>query len=583
VTCLSPSFPEGNSVEPQGEALEPKLPAIPSSIEISQKANLLPINKIASLIGIRQDELEMYGKYKAKVSLSLLDRVKKQHQGKLILVTAITATRAGEGKTVTSIGLAEAFGQLGVRHVLCLREPSLGPTLGIKGGAAGGGYAQVLPMEDINLHFTGDKHAVTYAHNLLAAVLDNHIFHGNQLGIDLDSVQWRRVIDLCDRQLRNCEIGLGKPTDGFPHQTGFDITAASEIMAVLALCQDLEDLKSRLGKIIVAYNRAGKPVFARDLNCVGAMAVLLRDALKPTLVQTYENTPAFVHTGPFGNIAHGCSSVISALMGLKLADYLITEAGFAAELGAEKFLNIVCRQARLHPSAAVLVASCRALKMHGGVPENRLLEENVQAVLDGCVNLKAHIENLRIFGLPLVVAVNRFPQDTLAELDAVIQFCKDQDVVGVVSEVAARGGKGGIRLAEEVMRLTETQKSHYEILYNRNFAIKEKIEIIAKKLFRADGVDYSEQSEEDIKRIERNKLDKLPLCMAKTQLSLSDDPAKLGVPTGWRLRVNELKVANGAGYIVVLTGWILLMPGMPKAAAYENMNIDADGTIQGLF
>lgn len=559
------------------------LPEVPSSIEISQTARLKPIEAIAEAAGILPGELEPYGRNKAKVSLDLFERLQDHPDGKLILVTAMTATRAGEGKTVTSIGLAEALGRLGVSHLLCLREPSLGPTFGIKGGAAGGGYAQVLPMEDINMHFTGDLHAITSAHNLLAAVVDNHIHHGNERGIRQDSVVWRRVMDLCDRQLRNCEIGLGSKFDGFPHPSGFDITAASEIMAILSLSRDLKELRERLERVVVAYDHWGKPVFARDLNCVGAMCVLLKDAIKPNLVQTYENTPALIHCGPFGNIAHGCNSLIATRMGLKLADYVITEAGFAADLGAEKFLNIKCRQGGLTPAAAVLVASCRALKMHGGVPAEALGEENVEAVERGCENLRVHIENLWKFGLPQVVAVNRFPQDTPAELDAVMEFCHEMGVLSEVSEVAARGGEGGIALAKSVMNLIETRTTRYQPLYDVSAPIKKKIAVLAGEVYRAEHIEYKEQAEQMITRLENNDLDKLPLCMAKTQLSISDDPKKLGAPKGYTLTVNDVKISNGAGFIVVITGKILLMPGMPKVPSVEKIDIDADGRIHGLF
>jgi formate--tetrahydrofolate ligase len=560
-----------------------KLPKVPSSIEISQSAKLRPITEIGEKVGILPEELEPYGHSKAKVSLDLLDRLADRPDGKLILVTAMTATRAGEGKTVTSIGLAEALGRLGVSHMLCLREPSLGPTFGIKGGAAGGGYAQVLPMEDINMHFTGDLHAITSAHNLLAAVVDNHIFHGNPLGIRQDSVVWRRVIDLCDRQLRNCEIGLGSKYDGYPHPSGFDITAASEIMAILSLCTGRKDLRERLERIIVAWDQWGKPVFARDLKCVGAMCVLLKDAIKPNLVQTYENTPALIHCGPFGNIAHGCNSIIATKMGLKLADYVITEAGFAADLGAEKFLNIKCRQGGLTPAAAVLVASCRALKMHGGVPLEELEKEDVDAVVRGCENLRVHIENLWKFGIPQVVAVNRFPADTPHELEAVLKYCNSMGVLAEVSEVAARGGKGGIDLARSVMDLITTETTRYAPLYDVDSPIKEKIETLAREIYRADGVEYKERADQMITRLEKNNLNNLTLCMAKTQLSISDDAKKLGAPKGYDLTVNNVKISNGAGFIVVVTGRMLLMPGMPKVPSVEFIDMKDDGRIEGLF
>jgi len=581
---MSPSKPSKRAKQKklQNRHYEP-LPEVPTSIEISQTANLKPIGEIAKAAGILPEELEPYGSYKAKISLDVFDRLKDRPDGKMILVTAMTATRAGEGKTVTSIGLAEAFGRLGINHLLCLREPSLGPTFGIKGGAAGGGYAQVLPMEDINMHFTGDLHAITSAHNLLASVVDNHIHHSNERGSRQESVVWRRVIDLCDRQLRNCEIGLGSKFDGYPHPSGFDITAASEIMAILALSADLKDLRERLERIVVAYDQWGKPVFARDLNCVGAMCVLLKDAIKPNLVQTYENTPALIHCGPFGNIAHGCNSIIATKMGLKLADYVITEAGFAADLGAEKFLNIKCRQGGLTPAAAVLVASCRALKMHGGVAVEDLGKENVEAVVRGCENLRVHIENLWKFGLPQVVAVNRFPQDTPAELEAVMEFCHSMGVLSEVSEVAARGGEGGIALAKSIINLINTKTTRYQPLYDKNAPIKKKIAVLAQEVYRADHVEYKEQADQMITRLEKNKMDKLTLCVAKTQLSTSDDPKKLGAPKGYTLTVNDVKISNGAGFIVVVTGKILLMPGMPKVPSVEKIDIDAEGRIHGLF
>ncbi|MEM7392231.1 MAG: formate--tetrahydrofolate ligase, partial [Verrucomicrobiota bacterium] len=551
-------------------ALEP-LPRIPSDIEISQAATLSPIGGIAEKAGILPGELEPYGHTKAKISLSLLDRLKDNPDGKLILVTAMTATRAGEGKTVTSIGLAQAFGELGVDHMLCLREPSLGPTFGIKGGAAGGGYAQVLPMEDINMHFTGDLHAITAAHNLLAAVIDNHIHYDNELQIDPDRVIWRRSIDLCDRQLRNCEIGLGSGFDGFPHRSGFDITAASEVMAVLALSHDANDLRARLERMVVAYNTSGKPVFARDLNCIGAMCVLLKDALKPNLVQTIEQTPSLIHCGPFANIAHGCNSVLATRLGLKMAEYVVTEAGFAADLGAEKFLNIKCRQAGLKPAAVVLVVTCRALKMHGGVEMEEINNESVDAVVAGFENARVHAENLAKFGMKVVVAINRFPSDTEAEIDAVAKTCEEMGVVSAVSDVAALGGKGGTEMARKVLDLIENDPSDYHPLYDEKEPIKTKIETLAREIYRADGVDYTEQAEEMIGQLEQDGFDQLPLCVAKTQLSISDDAKKLGAPSGYRLKVKDLKLSNGAGFIVVVTGKILLMPGMPRIPTVEKI------------
>ena len=559
------------------------LPDVPPAIQIAQSAKLQPITTIAEAAGILPQELEPYGSFKAKVSLDTMSRLSDQPDGKMILVTAMTATRAGEGKTVTSIGLAQAFGKLGINHMLCLREPSLGPTFGIKGGAAGGGFAQVLPMEDINMHFTGDLHAITSAHNLLAAIVDNHVFHGNKLGIREDSIVWRRAIDLCDRQLRQCEIGLGGKFNGFPHFSGFDITAASEIMAVLALSGSMSELRERLDRLVVAYDQSNKPIFAQDLNCVGAMCVLLKDALKPNLVQTYEGTPALVHCGPFGNIAHGCNSVVATKLGLKLADYVITEAGFAADLGAEKFLNIKCRQANLAPAAAVLVVSCRALKMHGGVAANDLMQENPAAVERGCSNMQVHVENLGKFGVPVVVAINRFPQDTSAELHAAEQFCTQIGVRHEVSEVAARGGDGGTDLAQAVLDVVENETCAFQPLYDVDEPIKTKIETLAREIYRADGVDYKEQADQMITRLERNDLDKLTLCVAKTQLSISDNPKQLGAPKKYRLTVNDVKVSNGAGFIVVVTGKILLMPGMPEVPSVEKIDIDEHGKIQNLF
>ena len=558
------------------------LPNIPADIEISQKAEMKPIQDIASKLNLNEEDLEVYGKYKAKLEDQSWERIKDRPDGKLILVTAVTPTPAGEGKTCTSIGLAQAFGKLGVEHALALREPSMGPTFGIKGGAAGGGYSQVLPMEDINMHFTGDLHAIAAAHNLLAAVVDNSMHFDNPLDLDPDRVTWRRTLDVCDRQLRNCEAGLGSKFDGFPHSTGFDIVAASEVMTIMALAKEMEDLRERLGRIVVGYNRSGKPVFARELNCIGSLCVILKDALKPNLVQTTEHTPVMIHCGPFGNIAHGCNSVRATKMALKLAPYVVTEAGFAADLGAEKFIHIKCRQAGLNPNAAVLVATIRALKFHGGVEKENLGVENVEALREGCQNLKTHAENVRKYGLPVVVAINRFPTDTDEELETVRIFCESIGVDCELSEVVARGGDGGIELAKTVKRLVDETPGAPSYLYDLEDNLKTKIEAVAREIYRADGVDYTEEAEASIARLEENQLDQWPVCMAKTQSSLSDDPKKKNAPRGWRLQVRDVKVSNGAGFIVALTGKMMLMPGMPKEAAFNRIDIDSEGRISGL-
>ena len=558
------------------------LPNIPADIEISQKAEMKPIQDIASKLNLNEEDLEVYGKYKAKLEDQSWERIKDRPDGKLILVTAVTPTPAGEGKTCTSIGLAQAFGKLGVEHALALREPSMGPTFGIKGGAAGGGYSQVLPMEDINMHFTGDLHAIAAAHNLLAAVVDNSMHFDNPLDLDPDRVTWRRTLDVCDRQLRNCEAGLGSKFDGFPHSTGFDIVAASEVMTIMALAKDMEDLRERLGRIVVGYNRSGKPVFARELNCIGSLCVILKDALKPNLVQTTEHTPVMIHCGPFGNIAHGCNSVRATKMALKLAPYVVTEAGFAADLGAEKFIHIKCRQAGLNPNAAVLVATIRALKFHGGVEKENLGVENVEALREGCQNLKTHAENVRKYGLPVVVAINRFPTDTDEELETVRLFCESIGVDCELSEVVARGGDGGIELAKTVKRLVDETPGAPSYLYDLEDNLKTKIEAVAREIYRADGVDYTEEAEASIARLEENQLDQWPVCMAKTQSSLSDDPKKKNAPRGWRLQVRDVKVSNGAGFIVALTGKMMLMPGMPKEASFNRIDIDSEGRISGL-
>ena len=564
------------------EAQYPEMPSIPSDIEISQNASMKQVPEIASMLDIDLDGLEQYGKYKAKIENSVWEQVKDNPDGKLILVTAITPTPAGEGKTCTSIGLAQAFGKLGIKHALALREPSMGPTFGIKGGAAGGGYSQVLPMEDINMHFTGDLHAIAAAHNLLSAVLDNSMHFDNSLDIDSEKVTWRRTIDLCDRQLRNGEIGLGSKFDGFPHNTGFDIVAASEIMTIAALALDMDDLRERLGRIVVAYNKTGKPVFARELDCIGSMCVILKDVLKPNLVQTCEHTPVFVHCGPFGNIAHGSNSVRATRLSLKLAPYVITEAGFAADLGAEKFVNIKCRQAGLNPNACVLVATVRALKYHGGVEKEDLNTENLEALKTGCENLRTHAENVEKYGLPVVVAINRFPSDTPAELDTVRQYCEEIGVECSLSEVVAKGSEGGMDLAKKIKRVVDENPGAPNYYYANTDSIKDKIQTVAREIYRADGVDYTEEADASILRLQENGLTDWPICMAKTQASLSDDPKKRNAPTGWRLQVRDVKVSNGAGFIVALTGKMMLMPGMPKQSAVQRIDIDSEGRITGL-
>ena len=564
------------------EAQYPEMPSIPSDIEISQNASMKQIPEIASMLDIDLDGLEQYGKYKAKIENSVWEQVKDNPDGKLILVTAITPTPAGEGKTCTSIGLAQAFGKLGIKHALALREPSMGPTFGIKGGAAGGGFSQVLPMEDINMHFTGDLHAIAAAHNLLSAVLDNSMHFDNSLDIDPEKVTWRRTIDLCDRQLRNGEIGLGSKFDGFPHKTGFDIVAASEIMTIAALALDMDDLRERLGRIVVAYNKTGKPVFARELECIGSMCVILKDVLKPNLVQTCEHTPVFVHCGPFGNIAHGSNSVRATRLSLKLAPYVVTEAGFAADLGAEKFVNIKCRQAGLNPNACVLVATVRALKYHGGVEKEDLNTENLEALKTGCENLRTHAENVQKYGLPVVVAINRFPSDTPAELDTVREYCEEIGVECSLSEVVAKGSEGGMDLAKKIKRVVDENPGAPNYYYANTDSIKDKIQTVAREIYRADGVDYTEEADASILRLQENGLSDWPICMAKTQASLSDDPKKRNAPTGWRLQVRDVKVSNGAGFIVALTGKMMLMPGMPKQSAVQRIDIDSEGRITGL-
>ena len=542
-----------------------------------------PITKVAESLDISPDELEQYGKYKAKLSDELLERIEKNPDGKLVLVTAINPTPAGEGKTTTSVGLGQAFGKLGKKAVIALREPSLGPCFGIKGGAAGGGYAQVVPMEDLNLHFTGDFHAITSANNLLAALLDNHIQQGNELGIDPRQIIWKRCLDMNDSVLRNVVVGLGNKMDGMVREDHFVITVASEIMAVLCLANDMEDLKRRLGNIIVAYNFEGKPVTAEDLHATGAMAALLKDALKPNLIQTLEHTPAIVHGGPFANIAHGCNSIRATKAALKLADIVVTEAGFGADLGAEKFLDIKCRKAGLKPDAIVLVATVRALKYNGGVPKADLGEENLEALKAGIVNLEKHIENLQKYQVPVVVTLNSFVSDTPAEIDFIENFCKERNCEFALSEVWEKGGEGGIALANKVLETLEKKESHFTPLYKDEASLEEKIETIAKEIYGADGVTYSPAAKRELQRITDMGMGHFPVCMAKTQYSLSDDPKKLGRPTGFDVNVREVYVSAGAEFVVAINGSIMTMPGLPKQPAAFGIDVDKDGTITGLF
>ena len=554
-----------------------------SDIEIAQEAKPLDIREVAKKVGLSEDDIELYGKYKAKVDYNLLKRDTGK-KAKLILATAINPTPAGEGKTTTTIGVADAFSRLGKNALVALREPSLGPVFGIKGGAAGGGYAQVVPMEDINLHFTGDFHAIGAANNLLAAMLDNHIHQGNALNIDTRSITWRRCVDMNDRQLRNVVDGLGRRVDGVTREDGFDITVASEVMAAFCLANDIADLKERLGDIIVAYNYDGQPVTARELKANGAMAALLKDALKPNLVQTLEGTPAFVHGGPFANIAHGCNSVIATKMAMHFSDYVLTEAGFGADLGAEKFIDIKCRMADLKPDAVIIVATIRALKYNGGVAKDQLNEENLEALEKGLPNLLKHVENItKVFGLPAVVAINRFPMDTEAELKLVEDKCKELGVNVALSEVWAKGGEGGIEVAKEVLRLIDEEENNFQFCYEEDLSIKEKINAIATKIYGAEGVDFTKEAEKEIAKFERLGFNKLPICMAKTQYSLTDDQTKLGRPEGFRITVRDLTVSAGAGFIVALTGAIMKMPGLPKVPAAERIDVDENGVISGLF
>lgn len=554
-----------------------------SDIEIAQKAHMLPITEVAAKLGIGEEDIELYGRYKAKLSMDLIKRVQDKPDGKLILVTAITPTPAGEGKSTTTVGLAQGLAKIGQKVIVALREPSLGPCMGIKGGAAGGGYSQVVPMEDINLHFTGDFHAITSAHMLLAAMLDNHIQQGNALNIDPRRIVWKRVVDMNDRELRNIVVGLGGKAHGVPRQDGFDITVASEVMAILCLATGLHDLKERLSKIIVAYDYSGSPITAGMLKAQGAMAALLKDAVKPNLVQTLENVPAIIHGGPFANIAHGCNSVMATKTALKLADYTITEAGFGADLGAEKFFDIKCRYAGLKPDAVVLVATVRALKMHGGVPKTELATPDVEAVKRGIVNLEKHIENIKQYGLPLVVAINAFAQDTPEELEAIRSHCAVHGVNVALSEVFAKGGEGGIELAKEVVALATSGKADFKLLYGEELSLKEKIETIAKKIYGAVGVNYTKEANNALKDFEKMGYGHLPVCMAKTQYSFSDDPALLGRPEGFEITIKNCRIAAGAGFVVVLTGDIMTMPGLPKVPAAEKIDVSDDGVISGLF
>jgi formate--tetrahydrofolate ligase len=554
-----------------------------TDIQIAQDAQMMPISEVVAKLDITPDEIENYGKYKAKISNEVWNKVKDKPDGKLILVTAINPTPAGEGKTTISVGLGEAFGKLGKKAIIALREPSLGPCFGIKGGAAGGGYAQVVPMEDLNLHFTGDFHAITSANNLLAALLDNHIQQGNALGIDTNQIVWKRCVDMNDRVLRNIVVGLGKKADGVTREDHFVITVASEIMAILCLAYDMKDLKERLGKIIVAYTYDGKPVTANDLQATGSMAALLKDAIKPNVIQTLEHTPALVHGGPFANIAHGCNSVQATRIGLKIADYCITEAGFGADLGAEKFFDIKCRKAGLKPDAVVLVATLRALKYNGGVPKDELANSNMEALKKGIANLEKHIENIHKFGVPIVVTLNKFSTDTEEELDFVKNFCEERNCEFALSEVWEKGGEGGVELANKVLDTLENKPSDFKFLYDDELPLKSKIEKIATEIYGADGVDFEKSAIKELKHISEMGYENLPICMAKTQYSLSDDANLLGRPSGFRITVREVQLAAGAGFVIVLTGAVMTMPGLPKKPAAYGIDVDDNGVITGLF
>ena len=554
-----------------------------SDIEIAQQAKMQKITDVAAKLGISEDDIELYGRYKAKLSMDLIRRMENEKPGKLVLVTAITPTPAGEGKSTTTVGLAQGLHKIGKKVIVALREPSLGPCMGIKGGAAGGGYSQVVPMEDINLHFTGDFHAITSAHMLLSAMLDNHIQQGNALNIDPRRIVWKRVVDMNDRELRNIVVGLGGKAHGVPRQDGFDITVASEVMAILCLANSLHDLKERLSKIIVAYDYSGNPVTAGQIKAHGAMAALLKDAIKPNLVQTLENVPAIIHGGPFANIAHGCNSVMATKTCMKLADYTITEAGFGADLGAEKFFDIKCRYAGLKPDAVVIVATVRALKMHGGVPKTDLKTPNVEAVKAGLCNLEKHIENVKKFGVPAVVAINIFAQDTAEELEAVREHCAKHGVNVALSDVFAKGGEGGIELAKEVVALAESGKADFKPIYELDIPLKAKIETIAKEIYGADGVNYTKEADKALKEFEALGYGNLPVCMAKTQYSFSDDQTLLGRPSGFKITIKNCRIAAGAGFVVVLTGDIMTMPGLPKVPAAEKIDVSDEGVISGLF
>lgn len=554
-----------------------------TDVQIAQNASMLPIKDVAGQIGLSEDDLELYGKYKAKISLETIKRLENNQDGKLILVTAINPTPAGEGKTTTMIGLAQAMNKIGKKTIVAMREPSLGPCFGIKGGAAGGGYAQVVPMEDINLHFTGDIHAITTANNLISAMLDNSLQQGNPLNIDERQIVWKRVVDLNDRALRHIVVGLGGKVNGVPREDGFDITVASEIMGILCLANDLSDLKSRVARIIVAYTREGSPVTVDDLKATGAVTLLLKDAIKPNLVQTLDHTPVFVHGGPFANIAHGCNSVMATKLALKLAPYTVTEAGFGADLGAEKFLDIKCRQAGLKPDAVVIVATVRALKMHGGMDKKELANENLEALRKGIANLEKHIENITKYGLPAIVAINAFPTDTKAELDLLEEICNAKGVKVALSEVWAKGADGGIELANGLIDLLENKESNFKPIYDLNLPIEEKIKTIAREIYGADDVIFTKKAKTNIKKLTDLGLDKLPICIAKTQYSLSDDPTLLGRPTGFNIEINDLIPNSGSGFLVAISGDIMRMPGLPKVPAANNMDILEDGEIVGLF
>ena len=554
-----------------------------TDIQIAQQTKMEPIVDVAAKVGLNPDDLDMYGKYKAKITSEALDRLQAEPDGKLILVTAINPTPAGEGKSTVTVGLGQALNRIGKKAVIALREPSLGPVFGVKGGAAGGGYSQVVPMEDINLHFTGDFHAITSANNLISALIDNHIQQGNELRIDARRITFKRVLDMNDRNLRDVVVGLGGKGNGFVRQDGFMITVASEIMAILCLSSDLEDLKRRVGDMVIAYNLDGKPVFAKDLKCQGAVALLMRESILPNMVQTLENTPALIHGGPFANIAHGCNSIIATKAALKLGDYTITEAGFGADLGAEKFLDIKCRFGGLNPSAVVVVATIRALKHHGGAKKGDYADENLEQLEKGIVNLEKQVENVRKFGLEPIIAINRFATDSDAEIKFIEDFCKKNNVRVALTEVFAKGGEGGEALAKEVIDLVENNKSNFKVLYDANDSIEDKVNTIVREIYGGNSAVFTKAALKQVRELEENGMDKMPICMAKTQYSLSDDPTLLGRPTGFDVTIREVRVSNGAGFIVVLTGDVMTMPGLPKVPAAERMDITPDGEIMGLF